>query len=234
MVATKLISLNSPKIRFLSKGFIQLYFHKRNGCIVLLIFKFFGVNLMMWIIVGLGNPGEEYAATRHNVGFMTIDSLQKKNMKSAAFENRFHGFCRKVLIGNQDALLLKPQTFMNRSGTSVQAATAFYKISPERIVVIHDELDLPFGQIKIKRGGGSGGHNGLKDIIRCLGGNFIRIRMGIGKPVIKGTEADYVLGRYRKEELALLDDQIQSAINASQAILNKGAEAAQMEFNRNS
>ncbi len=190
------------------------------------------VGSMMWLIVGLGNPGEEYASTRHNAGFMVVDALQKHGAGQTSFENRFHGFCSKALLAKQDVLLLKPQTFMNRSGVSVQAAAAFYKISPEQIIVIHDELDLPLGQLRVKIGGGAGGHNGLKDIIRCLGNNFIRIRIGIGKPVIKGTEADYVLSRYRKEELALLDEQIQSAIKASEAILNKGAEAAQMEFNR--
>ncbi len=187
---------------------------------------------MMWLIVGLGNPGEEYAATRHNVGFMVLDSLQKHFKGPADFEKRFHGFCSKTSLVNQDAILLKPQTFMNRSGASVQAAASFYKIPPEQIIVIHDDLDLPFGQLRVKVGGGAGGHNGLKDIIRCLGGNFIRIRMGIGKPAIKGNEADYVLSRYRKEESAVLDEQIQSAINAGEAILNKGAVTSQMEFNR--
>ncbi len=186
----------------------------------------------MWLIVGLGNPGEEYAATRHNVGFMVIDALQTQTNKSGSFERRFHGFCSKTALENQNVLLLKPQIFMNRSGASVQAAATFYKIPPEQIIVIHDELDLAFGHLRIKKDGGAGGHNGLKDIIRCLGGNFIRIRMGIGKPAIKGTEADYVLGRYKKDETVLLNEQIQLAIDATQKILRSGADAAQMEFNK--
>jgi len=186
----------------------------------------------MWLIVGLGNTGEEYKKTRHNVGFMVVDYLHKSESNPNQFTSQFHGLISKITLNHHTTYLLKPQTFMNRSGSSVQAAQTFYKIPIQQIIVIHDDLDLAFGQIKIKKSGGHGGHNGLRDIIRLIGEQFIRIRLGIGKPAIKGVGADYVLSNYRKDEEPVLNKQIAKAGDAIKIILNKGIDAAQMEFNQ--
>jgi PTH1 family peptidyl-tRNA hydrolase len=151
----------------------------------------------MRLIVGLGNPGAEYALTRHNIGFMAIDALAG----AAAFTSKFHGEIAALTIEGEKLLLLKPMTYMNHSGRSVQAAAAFYKIPPEHIVVLHDELDLPLGKIRIKRGGGANGHNGLKDIDQMLGPDYWRIRLGIGHPGTKEQVHDHVLNRFSALEM---------------------------------
>ena len=129
-------------------------------------------------------------------------------------------------------MLLKPMTYMNLSGKSVQAAAAFFKVKPENILVVHDDLDLPLGTVRVKKGGGHGGHNGLRDISAKLGNNYGRIRMGIGRPQYKGAEADYVLGRYRAEEQDKLDAQLKKAMTAIEKVIAEGYEAAQMNFNQ--
>ena len=147
-------------------------------------------------IVGLGNPGPQYEKTRHNVGFWFVEQLASS--KGAAFrhEAKFHGeLCRLTLHGN-DILLLKPQTYMNRSGQAVGAIAQFYKIPPEAIMVVHDELDISPGEGRLKQGGGHGGHNGLRDIIAQLGSReFARLRLGIGHPGTSRDVSDYVLGK---------------------------------------
>ncbi len=174
----------------------------------------------MWLIAGLGNPGEQYARTRHNVGFMVVDALHRL-VHGEAFHKDFHGLATKSLLSGQPCLLLKPQTFMNRSGESIQPAAAFYKIPPERIIVIHDELDLPFGEVRVKRTGGHAGHNGVRDTIRAIGGDFIRIRVGVGRPPVKGAADVYVLANYRSDEQPLLAAQIETACAAVGEILQK-------------
>lgn len=144
----------------------------------------------MKLVVGLGNPGDRYARTRHNVGFQVLDSL------GLDFHQKFQGLCAQ----SGDVLYLKPQTFMNCSGDSVLAALSFYKIKPENLLVIHDELDLPFGIIRLKKSGGHAGHNGLRDIIRLIGPDFSRIRIGIGKPEQKTQVVDYVLSPFTPTE----------------------------------
>lgn len=156
----------------------------------------------MKLIVGLGNPGDQYAKTRHNIGFRVLDSLKLN------FHKGFLGLVAK----DGDQIYLKPQTFMNRSGDSVLAALSFHKIKPEDLLVIHDELDLPFGTVKLKKGGGHAGHNGLRDIIRVIGPEFSRIRMGIGKPEHKTQVADYVLSAFTAQEEAALPDLIAQAV----------------------
>lgn len=151
----------------------------------------------MWLIVGLGNPGPEYALTRHNIGFMAVDVLAD----AARFTSKFQGLVTQHSIEGEPCLLLKPQTFMNLSGRSVQAAAAFYKIPPERIIVLHDELDLPLGKIRIKQGGGANGHNGLKDIDQALGPNYWRIRLGIGHPGTKEQVHSHVLSKFSAGEM---------------------------------
>jgi len=164
----------------------------------------------MWLVVGLGNPGAEYELTRHNIGFMTLDRLVGMSGAHAA-SSSFHG----ELFKKSNLLFLKPTTYMNRSGLSVQAVKQFYKIETERIIVIHDDLDLPFGALRFKQGGGSGGHNGLKSIDAMVGNDYLRVRMGIGKPVYKSQVADYVLSDFSPEEQRVLPEWIEHAAGAT-------------------
>jgi peptidyl-tRNA hydrolase, PTH1 family len=150
----------------------------------------------MWLVVGLGNPGPDYAQTRHNIGFMAIDALAGH----APFSSKFHGQSTSLTIEGESLVLLKPMTFMNLSGKSVQAALAFYKLPPENLIVLHDELDLPLGKIRIKRGGGANGHNGIKDIDQMIGPDYWRIRLGIGHPGMKEQVHSYVLNRFSTDE----------------------------------
>ena len=151
----------------------------------------------MFLVVGLGNPGSDYALTRHNVGFMAVDALAGPER----FTSKFHGEIASRSIEGEKVILLKPQTFMNLSGKSVQAAMAFYKVPPEHVIVLHDELDLPLGKIRIKHGGGANGHNGLKDIDQMVGPDYWRIRLGIGHPGMKEQVHGHVLSRFSSEEM---------------------------------
>jgi PTH1 family peptidyl-tRNA hydrolase len=136
----------------------------------------------MLLVVGLGNPGRGYASHRHNVGFMAIDELASK-VSADAFREKFSGMYARARLGEEQAVLLKPMTYMNESGRSVQPAMAFFKATPRELIVIHDELDLPFGDVRVKFGGGHAGHNGLRSIIAHVGtGDFGRVRFGIGRP----------------------------------------------------
>jgi PTH1 family peptidyl-tRNA hydrolase len=163
----------------------------------------------MWLIVGLGNPGAEYAATRHNIGFMAVDALARA-AKIDRFAAKFHGELASGELAGEKTLLLKPQTYMNLSGKSVQAAMAFYKLPPSQLIVLHDELDLPLGKLRIKRGGGANGHNGLKDIDQTIGPDYWRIRLGIGHPGEAARVHGYVLSRFTAEEQAAVDRLTQS------------------------
>lgn len=154
----------------------------------------------MWLFAGLGNPGEEYAGHRHNIGFMAIDRMAS-DFGFLAFKAKFQGLISEGRIGGQKIILLKPQTFMNNSGRSVAAAANFYKIAPERIYVFHDELDLEPAKIRVKSGGGAGGHNGIRSVEECLGtADFNRVRMGIGHPGDKEKVHGYVLSNFAKAE----------------------------------
>src|SRR5687768_6949348 len=154
----------------------------------------------MWLVVGLGNPGREYAHTRHNIGFMVADELAKRWASANAFRSKFGG---EVLQKDQ-IILLKPQEYMNVSGEATQRAAAFYKVEPSATLVIHDEIDLEFGTLRIKVGGGHGGHNGLRSMTQQLGEEYLRLRCGVGKPVDKGVAKEkvvgHVLGGFSKEE----------------------------------
>ena len=161
----------------------------------------------MKLIVGLGNPGPTYHYNRHNIGFLVIDNLVKELNANTISNKKFFG----ELFKSKDILLLKPTTFMNLSGKSVAAVASFYKIEPKDILVIHDDIDLPFGAIKIKRGGGHGGHNGLKSIDSLISKEYNRLRIGVGKPPIKAQVASYVLSDFNKSEQELLDKLIKYA-----------------------
>ena len=158
------------------------------------------------LIVGLGNPGTEYEKTRHNAGFWWVDAIADQKRAAWKKETKFSGWTSKVEEGGQDFGLLKPATYMNESGRSVGAYLRFYKLEPAAMLVVHDELDMPPGTVKLKRGGGTGGHNGLEDLSDVLGTkDFWRLRIGIGHPGNKDLVPDYVLKKARREEQDLID-----------------------------
>ena len=169
------------------------------------------------LIVGLGNPGPEYEVTRHNAGFWLVDNLAN-SLPGCRLqrESRFNALVAKSVIQGQEVWLLEPQTFMNRSGQSVGGLARFFKINPDEVLVVHDELDLAPGVAKMKKGGSSGGHNGLKDITAALGTqDYWRLRIGIGHPRTSASQqavADYVLHRPRKEEQALIEESIEKSL----------------------
>lgn len=169
------------------------------------------------LIVGLGNPGPEYELTRHNAGFWLVDNLAN-SLPGCRLqrESRFNALAGKCMIAGQEVWLLEPQTFMNRSGQSVGGLARFFKINPDEVLVVHDELDLAPGVVKMKKGGSSGGHNGLKDITAALGTqDYWRLRIGIGHPRVLGSQqavADFVLHRPRKEEQILIEESIAKSL----------------------
>ena len=151
------------------------------------------------LLIGLGNPGKSYAGNRHNIGFMTVDAIADAYGFSK-WSKKFTALICEGSIGGVKTLLLKPQTYMNLSGGPGSEAVRFYKIPPERVVVIHDELDLPLGKLRVKKGGGNGGHNGLKSLDEHLGKEYWRVRVGIGHPGDKDMVADYVLSDFTRSE----------------------------------
>ena len=182
------------------------------------------------LIVGLGNPGPKYLWTRHNAGFIVLDrfahlagiSVNKKNFSGLYGEGSFKG---------QRILLLKPQTFMNLSGRSVAEALRFHKLEPADLLIIHDELDIPFGQMKFKENGGHGGHNGLRSLHQLLGGgNYPRLRVGIGRPQ-HGDMADYVLNGFAKDEMAALPQVIDGIVEGLELFLTEGLPKAMSLYN---
>ncbi|MCF6289182.1 MAG: aminoacyl-tRNA hydrolase [Proteobacteria bacterium] len=179
------------------------------------------------LIVGLGNPGAKYAQTRHNVGFAYIDALCDKYGFSIKENKKFFGIAGKVNINEHDVWLLKPETYMNHSGRAVASLVNFYKILPEEILVIYDELDLPVGTAKIKKGGGHGGHNGLRDIIAMIGcKDFYRIRLGIGHPGHKSKVVSWVLNRATTDEEISIDLAINKSLNIIEDLLDGHFERA--------
>lgn len=182
----------------------------------------------MLLVVGLGNPGKKYDRTRHNAGFHVIDALADAH-RFPAFREKFSAVTAKGLVASTDVTLLKPQTFMNLSGESVQPAQAFLKVPLASIVVVHDELDIPFGEVRIKVGGGSAGHNGLKSLTQRLGSpDYVRVRIGIGRAPAgyKGDVADWVLAEPGGVEAAEWPDLIKRGCAAVEAIVKDGASAA--------
>lgn len=183
------------------------------------------------LVVGLGNPGREYEATRHNAGFWWLDGLAQANQASFRAEARFHGQLARMSVHDHEVWLLKPQTFMNVSGRAVAAVAHFYRIAATEILVVHDELDLPPGIVKLKRGGGHGGHNGLKDIIAQLGSqDFWRLRIGIGHPGARSAVSSYVLHPPGKEEQALIEQGLQRAQRVAALVLEGKQEAAMLKL----
>jgi PTH1 family peptidyl-tRNA hydrolase len=174
----------------------------------------------MKLIVGLGNPGLKYENTRHNIGFDIIDSLSKK-FNIDKFKEKFSGLIAEGIINNEKVLILKPQTYMNLSGNSIIQVINFYKINPEKdMLIVYDDMDLPLGKIRIKEKGSAGGHNGIKSVISHVGDKFIRIKCGIGKALTKNENIDFVLGKFTKEEQKYVEKMTEETINSIDDICN--------------
>jgi len=185
----------------------------------------------MMLVAGLGNPGERYAATRHNVGFMVVQRLAAAH-GIALKKNGHQGVYGVGRIAGVEATLLLPQTFMNLSGASVGSACKSLGIEPGDLIVVHDEIDLPFGELRIKVGGGHGGHNGLRSICGALGhGDFLRLRIGVGRPPQGGDVAGYVLSPFPSRERRGLDQVLAAGAAALETLLVRGQAAAMNEFN---
>lgn len=178
------------------------------------------------IVVGLGNPGDRYEQTRHNAGFWFVDRLAREYGGVFREDRRHQGEIARVTIREVDLLLLKPNTFMNRSGASVRSLAAYLKVPSDCVLVAHDELDLPVGTVRLKHGGGPGGHNGLKDVIAHFGREFYRLRIGIGHPREQADVIDYVLNRPRSEERTQITDAIELAADALPVMLAEGEQRA--------
>ena len=187
----------------------------------------------MFIIVGLGNPTAEYVGTRHNVGFDVIDAIADKYNISVT-ERKNRAFCGKGMIAGQKVILVKPQTYMNLSGESVRGIMDFYKVDPEtELLVIFDDVSLDVGQLRIRKKGSAGGHNGIKNIIQHLGTNvFLRIKIGVGEKPKDYDLANYVLGHFSKAEKEMMQEGYKRAITAVELILQDEIDAAMNEFNK--
>ena len=185
------------------------------------------------LIVGLGNPGDKYADTRHNAGEWLIARLARRFNVTLNAENKFSGYVGKTLINSKEIRFLVPMTFMNLSGKAVGALANFYRIKPEEILVLHDELDLPPGSVKLKLGGGHGGHNGLKDIVATLGNNnnFYRLRIGIGHPGHRDLVAGYVLNKPSPSEREALEKALDEAVNCVELLFKDGIVKATNRLN---
>jgi peptidyl-tRNA hydrolase, PTH1 family len=182
------------------------------------------------LVVGLGNPGREYANTRHNAGWMVVDELARRH--GGSFRGKFSGQLAETRIGDARIALLKPETYMNLSGSSVQAAARFFKVEPEHVLVVHDEGDFDLGRLQARQGGGLAGHNGLRSIAQSLGTqDFLRLRIGVGRPERGDPRplADYVLSNFEPHDDA--ERIVGRAADAVESILGDGLEATQRGFN---
>jgi len=188
----------------------------------------------MHLVVGLGNPGRQYENTRHNVGFKAVTKLAKRLKAELSFKSNLDSLSCRTDVSGSDVVLLLPQTYMNNSGQAVVLAMKKYNIKPENIIVVHDEIDLLPGTIKIKNGGGSAGHNGIRSIISSVGsGGFIRIRIGVGKPECDGqTGAEYVLSDISGKDKKEIGRCIDNACDAIESIITEGIVSATNVFNK--
>jgi peptidyl-tRNA hydrolase, PTH1 family len=182
--------------------------------------------LPLRIVVGLGNPGPEHQVTRHNAGFWFVDLLARRFGGEFRDYRKYSGETARIMIGAQELILLKPTTYMNRSGLSIRQLSEFYKIPAEEILVAHDELDLQVGSLRLKFGGGHGGHNGLRDTIAHIGDRFWRLRIGVGHPGNKADVIDYVLTRAPRPEEDLILGAVNNAADCMSLLLEQGAERA--------
>ena len=195
-----------------------MFFQKKSG----------GVQ---WLLVCLGNPGKEYANTRHNIGFLAADALEKRT--GVKFNKlKYRALTGEVTLGGQRVLVVKPQTYMNLSGEAVKLAGGFYKIPPERILVLYDDVSLPLGKLRLRASGSAGGHNGIKNIIAHLGTDaFPRIKVGVGAPQREDGLVDWVIGSFTASERKVVDEAINKALDAAACVIEKGVSEAQNRFN---
>lgn len=195
-----------------------MFFQKKSG----------GVQ---WLLVCLGNPGKEYANTRHNIGFLAADALEKRT--GVKFNKlKYRALTGEVTLGGQRVLVVKPQTYMNLSGEAVKLAGGFYKIPPERILVLYDDVSLPLGKLRIRASGSAGGHNGIKNIIAHLGTDaFPRIKVGVGAPQREDGLVDWVIGSFTASERKVVDEAIERALDAAACVIEHGVSEAQNRFN---
>ena len=195
-----------------------MFFQKKSG----------GVQ---WLLVCLGNPGKEYANTRHNIGFLAADALEKRT--GVKFNKlKYRALTGEVTLGGQRVLVVKPQTYMNLSGEAVKLAGGFYKIPPERILVLYDDVSLPLGKLRIRGSGSAGGHNGIKNIIAHLGTDaFPRIKVGVGAPAQPDGMVDWVIGNFTASERKVVDAAIEKALDAAACVIEYGVSEAQNRFN---
>jgi PTH1 family peptidyl-tRNA hydrolase len=186
----------------------------------------------MWLLAGLGNPGRQYAGNRHNVGFMVVDEVRRR-AGARSPRVRMGAELSEAAIGRSKVIFCKPMEFMNVSGSAISRAAVFWKIPPQRILVVHDDMDLDFGRMKLVEGGGTGGHNGLRSIVDALGTEaFCRLRFGIGRPPPAWEGADFVLADFSTEERKILPDLIEEAAQAGETIVKDGLVTAMNKFNR--
>ena len=190
---------------------------------------------MTWLVVGLGNPGDEYAATRHNVGQMVIDHLAKRhNVKLSTHKSRTDIAAYKLGVGvdAHSVILAKSKSYMNESGGPIKALASFYSVEPTKIIVLHDELDIPYAAIRTKVAGGDNGHNGLKSLTSSFGtADYFRVRLGIGRPMGQQDPGDFVLKQFSKEEKKSIDEFIDRGADCVEFLIDKGLEFTQSKFN---
>jgi PTH1 family peptidyl-tRNA hydrolase len=185
-----------------------------------------------WLIVGLGNPGAKYEATRHNIGFLVADELAARMGARSAMHKKARAEVAEGRLQNQRIVVAKPMQFMNESGGPTKGLLSFYKIPNEHLVVIHDELDLNFAQLRLKLGGGDNGHNGLKSLTSSFGtAEYFRVRLGIGRPMGQQDPADFVLKQFSKEEKKTLDEFIDRGADCVEFLIEKGLDLTQLKFN---
>ncbi len=192
----------------------------------------FGNGGYQWLLVCLGNPGREYEGTRHNIGFLTADALERREGVKIN-KLRYRALTGEFRAGGQRVLVLKPQTYMNLSGESVKLAGGFYKIPPDHVLVVSDDVALPLGKLRIRAGGSAGGHNGLKNIIAHLGTDqFPRIRVGVGAPEHPDHEMiDWVIGKFSPAERKVVDEAVSRALDAALCVIERGVNEAQNRYN---
>jgi len=184
----------------------------------------------VWLVIGLGNPGHRYAGTRHNVGFRVVDALVSR-WGLPAPKDQLGAKVTSGAAGDERVVLAMPQAFMNCSGQPAASVRGWYRVTNENVVVIHDDMDLPFGQVRVRRGGGHGGHNGLRDLHQHLGPDYARVRVGVSRPPPEWDPADYVLSPWSITEQASVAEVIDRAVEAVEVVLHAGVETAMNRFN---
>jgi PTH1 family peptidyl-tRNA hydrolase len=186
--------------------------------------------LAVKLIVGLGNPGRDYESSRHNAGFWVVEELARRHGGAFRAEPKFNAELARTRIGGQELWLVKPQDYMNNSGRVTAAVATFYKIEPAQLLVVHDELDLPVAEVRLKEGGGSGGHNGLKDLIAHLGDGFWRLRLGVGHPGNREQVTPWLLSRSSAAEREALEPGVRAAADTVPLVIEQGAAAAMQKL----